>query len=86
MHSMVSLTTLQVAKDTYDVKLDQCELPSAAILARISDYTTSILLLPLCTVLQWQPHDLDHIRIQYSWYACCQDRNSYRDGLGTVHT
>ncbi len=28
----------------------------------------------------------DHIRMRYSWYACCQDRNSYRGALGTVCT
>ncbi len=36
--------------------------------------------------LQLLQADLDHIRIRYSWYACCQDRNSCRDALETVHT
>ncbi len=25
--------------------------------------------------------DLDHMRMRYRWYACCQDRNSYRHRL-----
>ena len=29
---------------------------------------------------------LTHARMRYIWYACCQDRDSYRDTLRTVRT